>query len=299
MTLSVSVSYEPDRASTLAQADCAKIARTGTFERGDRRARLRKNRPSRAIANGMRELASTLACSAPNEETISATAVIETASGPRKRFSTSVATDELAGTSATSRGVSAKKYAELTNKYRAATVSVPPTKARGRLRCGSRISPDSGATFCQPSYAQSAPSMAAPKPATPPRALLATPSHVPAMPDCAKCPQSPDANTKAPIPTLRTSPTLAIVSNSAMRPPAATEAQLINATVQMAARATRVRPLRWEFWACAPTATCQRSKAPPNATFMKIASPTASAACDPARATVNAIQPYRNPTRRP
>src|SRR3984885_15734209 len=105
MTLSVSVSYEPETASTLAHAACARIARAGTFERGDRRARLRKNRPSRAIANGMRELASTLAWSAPNEEIISATAVIETASGPRTRFSTSGATDELAGTLATSRGV--------------------------------------------------------------------------------------------------------------------------------------------------------------------------------------------------
>ena len=59
------------------------------------------------MANGMRELASTLACNEPNEETISATAVIDTAIGPRKRFSTSVATDELAGTLAISSGVSA------------------------------------------------------------------------------------------------------------------------------------------------------------------------------------------------
>jgi len=40
-------------------------------------------------------------------------------------------------------------------------------------------------------------SMAAPNPATPPHALLATPSQLPAIPDCAKCPQSPPANTKA------------------------------------------------------------------------------------------------------
>ena len=55
----------------------------------------------------MRELDSTLACSDPNEEIISATAVKDTAIGPRKRFSTSVATDELAGMSAISSGVSA------------------------------------------------------------------------------------------------------------------------------------------------------------------------------------------------
>ncbi len=56
----------------------------------------------------MRELASTLACSAPNEETISAIAVIDTATGPKNRFNTSVATDELAGKLAISSGVSAK-----------------------------------------------------------------------------------------------------------------------------------------------------------------------------------------------
>src|ERR1700722_7866086 len=104
--------------------------------------------------------------------------------------------------------------------------------------------------------------MAAPNPATPPRALLATPSQLPAIPDCAKCPQSPPANTKAPIPTQNTRPTLARVSQSAMRPPAETEAQLINATLQIAASATRVSPLT------APA--CQRCNAPPSATFVKI-----------------------------
>src|SRR5579872_4112113 len=107
MTESVSASYEPDSASTLPQAACATIALAGTLERGERCARERKNKPSRAIAYGTREFASTLACSEPNEDTISATAVIDTAIGPRKRFSTSVATDELVGTLATSNGVSA------------------------------------------------------------------------------------------------------------------------------------------------------------------------------------------------
>ena len=61
-----------------------------------------KNRPSRAMANGMREFDSTLACSDPNEEIIMATAVNATAVGPRKRLSTSVATEELCGTLAIS-----------------------------------------------------------------------------------------------------------------------------------------------------------------------------------------------------
>ena len=80
------------------------MARTGTLERGDSLASPRKNSPSRAIANGMRELASTLACSDPKDDTIIATAVRDTATGPRNFFSTSVATEELAGMLATSRG---------------------------------------------------------------------------------------------------------------------------------------------------------------------------------------------------
>ena len=58
------------------------------------------------MANGMREFESTLACSDPNEEIIMATAVRETAGGPRKRFSTSVATEEICGMLAISSGVS-------------------------------------------------------------------------------------------------------------------------------------------------------------------------------------------------
>jgi len=52
-------------------------------------------------------LASTLECSEPKEEIMSATAVMETAMGPKKRFKTSVATEELVGTLAISSGVKA------------------------------------------------------------------------------------------------------------------------------------------------------------------------------------------------
>src|ERR1700761_1206352 len=107
ITESVSASYEPDSARTLPHAACATIALAGTFDRGERCAKARKNSPSRAIAYGTREFASTLACNEPNEDTIKATAVMDTAIGPRKRFSTSVATDELGGTLAISSGVMA------------------------------------------------------------------------------------------------------------------------------------------------------------------------------------------------
>src|SRR5258706_10802995 len=85
--------------------------------------------------------------------------------------------------------------------------------------------------------------MAAPKPATPPRALGDTPSQVPPNPDPAKCDQSPGANRNAANPTPNTKATLARVTNNAVRPPVATVAQLMRATPQMASKATPVKPL--------------------------------------------------------
>jgi hypothetical protein len=170
--------------------------------------------------------------------------------------------------------------------------------ARGRFLCGSRISPASGATLFQPSYAHSAPSIAAPKPATPPRALAATPSQVPESPDPWKCANVPGASKKAPIPTPRTSPILAMVTTSAVRPPVATVVQLSTVTSQMVLKVATVKPLM----SCPPARTpprCHCSSAPPKDTFMKMARPTANAACAPDLNTVNAIQPNRNPTRRP
>src|SRR5258707_10176151 len=141
--------------------------------------------------------------------------------------------------------------------------------------------------------------MAAPKPAYPPRALAATPSQLPANPEPFKWDQSPGAKMNALTATHRISATLAIVSASAVRPPEVTEAQLISATVQMVASATSVKPLTPR---CNPNGVAsirQCSNAPPTATFMKIARPTANAACEPALATANVIQPYKNPTALP
>src|SRR5277367_2936642 len=98
--------------------------------------------------------------------------------------------------------------------------------------------------------------MAAPKPAIPPRALLATPSHAPPKPDCAKWLQLPEANRKALIPTHSTRPTLASVRTRAIRPPDATDAQLINATAQMAASAADFNPLRFKCTLDKPITTC-------------------------------------------
>ena len=44
------------------------------------------------------------------------------------------------------------------------TTAVPATIARGKMRCGSRVSPAEKVTYCHPSYAQSTAIMAAPTP---------------------------------------------------------------------------------------------------------------------------------------
>src|SRR5882724_7411007 len=116
--------------------------------------------------------------------------------------------------------------------------------------------------------------MAAPKPAIPPRALAATFSQEPVNPESDKCVQLPEENKKAATPIPNTSATLAMVTTNAVRPPALTDKQLMAATTQIAASATNVRPLSPK--------KCQASNRPSSATFMKMANPTASAACEPA-----------------
>src|SRR5271165_2117856 len=125
----------------------------------------------------------------------------------------------------------------------------------------------------------------------PPRALAATPSQVPPAPDAVKCDQAPGANRNAPTPTPSTSSSFAIVTPSAVRPPVLTDRQLIAATIQIVAKAVKVNPLNDHGWPNTGMPTCQDCNAPPSATFMKIANPTASAACAPACATTKPIQP--------
>ena len=77
MTESVSVSNVPEIASTLAHTACTSNAFTGTRDRGETAPSRRKNNPSRAIANGMREFARIDECSAPMVEIASTTAITE------------------------------------------------------------------------------------------------------------------------------------------------------------------------------------------------------------------------------
>ena len=95
--MSVSTSYEPERANTLDQIASTINDRTGTctFESF---ARPVKNKRSLAIAYGTRAVARIEACNALNDEVIIAAAISVTAVAPSKRLMTSAAVDELAGT---------------------------------------------------------------------------------------------------------------------------------------------------------------------------------------------------------
>src|SRR5215213_7549496 len=111
--------------------------------------------------------------------------------------------------------------------YSRATTPRPPIRARGRLRCGSFTSPATYVISFQPLYAHKAAIIAAPKPATPPRAALDTPSQLPNMPDWAKCPQSPRPNKKGAAARPAMSTTFIDVSTDRMRPPNDTAPELM------------------------------------------------------------------------
>src|SRR5215472_11347581 len=117
----------------------------------------------------------------------------------------------------------------------------PPIIARGRFRCGSFTSPATYVTSFQPLYAHIAPIIAAPNPATPPRADAATPSHAEPAADNAKCAQSPRASRKAPTPTPATTDTFSAAIADAIRPLTTTAAQLMSVTTIIAALATSGR----------------------------------------------------------
>lgn len=68
---------------------------------------------------------------------------------------------------------------------------------------------------------------------------------------------------------------------------------------QMLPAATTVSSVICSGWPGIGTSNSGRLRAPPTATFIKIAKPTASAACEPQRAKVKKVQPHRKLTSRP
>lgn len=84
--------------------------------------------------------------------------------------------------------------------------------------------------------------------------------------------------------------TFITVSMVAALPVVATEAQLKSVTSHSADKATTVSPVSETPL---PTGSVSQlwSNAPPSAAFMKIAKPTASAACDPVFMMAKTVQP--------
>ena len=133
--------------------------------------------------------------------------------------------------------------------------------------------------------------MAAPKPATPPRAAAGTPSQAPPSLASAKCAHDPSASSMAPRPTLNRSAILHVVSRVAIRPLTATAVQLTNVTTRTAAMAIPWRPVRGIDPPGRPIVNQAPWSAPPLRTLRKMAKPAARPAMPPVLATKNRVQP--------
>ena len=142
--------------------------------------------------------------------------------------------------------------------------------------------------------------MAAPNPASPPRAAGETPSQLPSAPDWAKCPQSPCPHSNADMPTPTISTTFKEVSTDTIRPPSDTAAQLITVTATTAPTATACTPVKRQD-TVPPVSSVMpcASSAPPASTLTKMANPVANAAQPPVLPMKNRIHPKRKPHNRP
>src|SRR6266498_872668 len=98
------VSYEPEKTRTIAHAACTHSARIGSRVRGLSRPRVEKNRPSVAMAYGIRAEPSATTSSDPNTDIASAAAISPPAAGPRNGATTSVATADAGEMLATAAG---------------------------------------------------------------------------------------------------------------------------------------------------------------------------------------------------
>src|SRR5258707_15826840 len=112
------MSNDDEKAITRMQAQIAWTIRApvGTCVRGETFERLRGNRPSRAIAQGTRAPVRIEVCSVPKVDDSSAAAMKVMASGPRNFWATSVATDAVVATLATSVADIAYKYDKFTKR---------------------------------------------------------------------------------------------------------------------------------------------------------------------------------------
>ena len=211
-----------------------------------------------------------------------ATAVSDTAAGPRKRFSTSVATEELVGMLAISSGrqrvVVGGIHEQIHARHEQRAADEGARQISLRVADLAREGRDIVPAVIGPQRAEHGGAEAGDAAARARRDALAGTRQSRA----AEMRQAPGANTKAPMPTPSTSAILAIVTDE-RRAAAGRHRRAIDERHGPDRRqsATRVRPLMPAGTPGRAAARCQLSKAPPSATFMNIARPTASAACDP------------------
>ena len=121
----------------------SQIATEGLWKRGETRAAPRKNRPRSAIAKNTREPVIIEALSPLKAATTTAAAITAAPALP----SSGMRAATLAAMSlepAICAGASAYRKPTLTTRYTSMTHSAPAISARGRLRCGSLISPGHG-----------------------------------------------------------------------------------------------------------------------------------------------------------
>ena len=81
---------------------------------------------------------------------------------PAGPSSARIVSDAGAALAASPAAPSVVTYAKFASRYVATTMPTPSSSARGRLRCGSRISPATKFAFCQPPNAKSTGISAAP-----------------------------------------------------------------------------------------------------------------------------------------
>ena len=139
--------------------------------------------------------------------------------------------------------------------------------------------------------------MAAPKPASPPRAAALTPSHAPPALAIRTCAQLPSARKRAPRPTTATTAILPTVSHEATAPLSETAPQLIAVVTAIAVSATTWSGPKGTVAPNTGTVTYAPSSAPPE-NIEKDREPDGEGGLEAVRAMLTCVQP-KEPHRRP
>ena len=162
-------------------------------------------------------------------------------------------------------------YPKFANRYVTTSATVAAVIARGKVRCGSRVSPAEKVTYCQPSYAHNTPIIAVPNPVRS-DGVTDDGQRVAAASRCG-CP-----NTISPIPITSSAPTFSAVIQFC-------SVELSRVPRTLIAAVSAITPIATTREATSPIGRiCARY--PENA--------TASVAMDPLAMTKKLVHPKRN-----